>query len=609
MQPYQDPFKRTKEAFNAGEIAKNIDFGNEKLTNYKVNKLVNPAIEKVRKASSVKPIFEPKIEDLAPIYAYWPMLDNKARKMTLDNYRLEAAKINLAIEEMNIEIDTYNAQVRLFCAGELTEIQKTFSDLFLKNIKEAERKKKNGQSNPKFSSSEYNQLVEAFNNERGMLVEKRKEQTLKYATFQHFDAILHLYSKQLAKFTTEYIKLATTELQTVRPVEINAEYIRSLERNLSDDTFVYSLPVCNATIRRQRKILEKVGILTNYKFQGHLRGVKMNISSKILVLFDAKTGKYTNAENQSVSPETWKEFPHENKVLQELSITINKTENSKADFPVLGTASPDLSFVFYGNIPAQGEKSKLGGGEKSVKVSETLSEKLQELTLADTNFAARLANGEYFNHKRIDKVHLYQEATYGTLIREEFLQVIKHEFFKNLSKIYRQSTPFAGSYQKAMNEFEDRFYVNNGNGKFLVRKEVMVDMLQKYLWMVNKANNWFAKTGFTRPLNPHDYLDRTRTHKKEIGFDYLQKAHAKHLKELENKPLQAKKAAKNAELRKKQIDYATRFNQKMNAFKANRITVDELIDYVDKNLPPVFMQNLSDMLIKEMSYSQSKYDC
>ncbi len=231
---------------------------------------------------------------------------------------------------------------------------------------------------------------------------------------------------------------------------------------------------------------------------------------------------------------------------------------------------------------------------ETVKVSETLSEKLQDITLSDSNLATRLADGEFFSHKRLDKVHLYKEATYGTLVREEFLQVIKHEFFKNLSKIYRQSTPYAGSYQKAMNAFEERFWVNNGTGKFLVRKEVMVDMLQKYLWMVNKAQRWFVKTGI-RPLNPHDYLDPTRSHKKEIGFDYLQKSYSKHLKELENKPLQAKKAAKNAEL--------------LNAFKANRITVDELIDYVDKNLPPVFLQNLSDMLVKEMSFSQNKYDC
>lgn len=571
-------------------------FGSDPNQRFANSKAAKTVVAKTPQQRILKPVFEPTIQDLAPLYCVWPMLDNKARKMTMDNYRLEKAKYNLAIEDLNLEIEKYNAQVEIFCAGELNEVQKTFPDLWLKNIAFQEKRNRR-----KFDAKEYNILVEDFNNERGMLLKKRNESKERYQLDAHFESILQLYSKQLTKFTSEYMKLAISEPSRVRPVEINSEHQTSLERNLDNETFVYSLPVCKATARNNRKKLEKMGILHSYQFQGHTRGVKMHISSKILVLFDAKTGKYTNADNQAVSPQTCKEFTDKNKVLLEQSITIDKNEK-------LGTATPDLSFVFYGNILAQDEKTKLGGREKTVKVSETLSEKLQDITLADTNLATRLANGEFHNHKRIDKAILYQECYNGTLLREEFLQVIKNEFFKNLSKIYRQSTPYAGSWQKAMNEFDDRFMASNGNGKFLVRKEVMVDTLQQYLWMVNKAHNWFTKTGI-RPLNPHDYLDQTRNHKKEIGFDYLKKAHAKHLKELETKPLQAKKAAKNAALRKLVIDNDKKLNQKWNDFDKNRITVDELIDYVDKNLPPAFMQTLSDRLLKKYAANQSKYDC
>jgi hypothetical protein len=592
---------RTNTHISAGDIAKSIVVGNQALTNHIVKQIANPAPKKIKVLRTNKCVFEQTEADLKPLQAYWPMMDKKARRMTMDNYRLEVAKKNNAIEAINTEIEKYNAQVEIFCAGELNEVQKAFAPLFLKNIALEEKK-------CKYEPFEYNQLVEEFNQEKGgLLIKKRKLDTIKYASEIVFENILHLYEKQLTKFTTEYIKFGSVTLKDVIAAEINSYHVTALERDLDDQTFVYSLNVCHATVRNHRKKLEKAGILTNYEFRGHKKGVKMHISNKILVLFDAKTGKYTNAENQSLTPETCKKFTDKDKALLEQSITIDKTENRKTDFPDLGTASPDLSFVFYGNIPAQDEKSKLGGRAENVKVSGSLSEKLQNITLSDTNLAQRLAGGEFFNHQRIDKVHLYQEAQNGTMIREEFLQVIKHEFFKNLSKIYRQSTPFAGSWQKAMNAFDDRFYATNSNGKFLVHKEVMVNILQKYLWMVNKAQRWFAKTGI-RPLNPHDYLDRTRSHKKEIGFDYLEKAYAKHLKELETKPLKAKNAAKNAALRKQAINYNTKFIQKMNAFKKHRITLDELIDYVDKNLPQAFLQTLSDNLIKEMSY-QNQYDC
>lgn len=583
MQP-----KRTNTSLAVGSLFSAHIFGGATPISLKSSFTTKP--KRVPATREDKVTFTSLTENVTPVLAVLPFLNSTAFAETMDNYRLYIAHYNMLVRETNDLIAKENAQIEILQSqNKLTEVQKAFSAIFYKR-------------NSRLKAKEFNQLADQFNSERGLTIQKKKFRTVKYASEIVFQQMLHLYCGDLAKFSTEYEKLGVNELSPVRQMDTNAQRIYNLKRN-----GVSSIDVCKATIRNHRAILEEAGVLVDYLYQGHKIGVKQQINSQILVVFDAKTKILTFPENQRFISPRCKEFKDNNEVTRTI-ITINKTENRKSDFPDLGTATPDLSFVFYKNIPAQDEKSKLGGGAKNVKVSETLSEKLLEITLADTNFATRLANGEFFNHKRIDKVHLYKEATYGTLIREEFLQVIKHEFFKNLSKIYRQFTPYAGSYQKAMNEFEDRFYVNNGNGKFLVRKEVMVDMLQKYLWMVNKANNWFVKTGI-RPLNPHDYLDKTRSHKKEIGFDYLQKSYAKHLKELENKPLQAKKAAKNAELRKKVIDYTTKFNQKMNAFKANRITVDELIEYVDKNLPPVFMQNLSDMLVKEMSYSQSKYDC
>ena len=574
---------RTNTAIPIGDLFSAHIFGGATPISQKSSFNTKP--KRVPATRQEKVTFNSLTENVTPVCAVWPFLNSTAFAETMDNYRLYIAHYNQMVKEENTIIAKQNAQID---KKQFSEVQKQFSAIFYK---------RNFGLKPK----EFNLLADEFNAQRGLTIEKKKYRTVKYASEIMFQQMVYSYSVQLNKASSEYQKLGVNELTAIRQMELNAHHITNLQRN-----GVSSIDVCRATVRNHRAILEEAGVLVDYLYRGHKTGVKSHINSQILVVFDAKTQNLTTPENQRFTPPKRKEFTDNNEDTRTI-ITIDKTENRKTDFPDLGTASPDLSFVFYGNIPAQDEKSKLGGRAKNVKVSETLSEKLMEITLADTNFAKRLANGEYFNHQRIDKKHLYDEAHHGTLTRDEMLEVVTHEFFKNLSKIYRQSTPFAGTYQKAINAFQDRFMATNGNGKFLVHKTVMVDILQKYLWMVNKAHRWFAKTGI-RPLNPHDYLDRTRSHKKEIGFDYLEKAYAKHLKELETKPIQAKKAAKNAALRKKAIDYSNRFTQKMNAFKRNRITLDELIDYVDKNLPQVFMQNLSDILIKEMS-SQNQYDC
>ncbi len=520
--------------------------------------------------------------------------------MTLDNYRLQVAKENNLIKEVNNEINSYNAKVELFCAGKLDDIQKEYPKLFLKNIKLKESK-------VKFEPQDYNTLVEEFNNERGMLLKKRKLQTIKPPTFLHFEAILHLYGKQLSKYTEQYIKAATTEFKPVRPVDINTYHIAALERSLDNETFVYSLPVSNATIRNNRNKLERAGILTNYKFRGHKKGVKMHISPKILVLFDAKTGKYTNAENQALTSQTCKKFTDKNKVnTRTLKSNINKKKNGQADFSEKGTASPDFSFVFYKNIPEQDEKSKLGGARENVKVSKNLSEKLENSIMHPQDFALRLAAGEFSNYNRIDKRILYQESSKGTMSRVDFKELIIQEFFKNAAKLYRTSTPFAGSWKKAINAYMDKmFIVNNGGGQtWLNSKEMMVDKLQELLWRLNSAHKWFLKTK-VKPLYPSDYFDFTRKDKKEIGFEYTAKKYKEHLKYIENKPKLAKAVAKKAEIRAKNVNHSKKFEQKMNSFMRNRIQLPELIEYVDSNLPPNYLQKLSDYLLK----IQTQYTC
>lgn len=587
---------RTNQAQSFGSLYQANIFGNP--ANVPANAKPTYQSKKTPVKRPEKVIFEEDIKELEPLQACWPVLNREARAMTMENFRLEKAIHNNKVEALNEEIAKYNAQVDIFCAGELNEVQKQFPALFLKNIKTTEKKKK-------YEAKEYNILVEEFNKERGMLLKKRKEETLKYASEQVYDNFLHLYAKQLAQYTKEYMKLDISEPSTVRPFDANSYHVTALERSNDTETFVYSLPVCTATVRNHRRKLERAAFFTHYCFSGHKKGVKMHFSSKILVLFDAKTGKYTNAENQAVTPRTSKEFTDKNKAITRTLIKVNKTENGQADFPVLGTPSADFPFIFYKSIQAQDEKSKLGGAAANVKVSEKRTEFLRNHTLADQNLAVRLASGEFHNYKHIDFEALDKEAYAGTLSRPEKMELVKHEFFKHLSRIYRGSTPYAGTYQKALKEFEDQFYVSNGNGKFLISKSMMVDKLREWVWRIDSAQRWFLKTGI-RPLNPHDYLDTTRTDKKEIGFWYTKKAWLKHLKEKEKQPAKAALMKKNAAIRKAKINYSNKYHVQESRFFNDKITIEELITYVKDNLPANYLAQVTNSIQKRATI---KYAC
>lgn len=542
-------------------------------------------------------VFNELVEEHKPIIAALPYIDSQARAMTMDNYRKYVSDYNKKLTAQNLEIKDYNTSVRLYKREnkeKLTEVQKQFSNLFIiKNFKK--------------TAIEFNPLAEEFNKEYGLLIEKKKFVTIKYATELIFQQILFLYSMELAKYTNEYIKVSIQIPKPLRQISINSWKIANFKRN-----DILAIDVCNATIRNHRSRLEESGILLDYLFRGHKAAVKMNINSQILVVFDAATGKYSNAENQLLTSETHKELANKDEATRTYINNIKKRENDKIDFLDLGTASPGLSICFLQEHPVQCEKVKTGGGKKNVKLS-SKSEKLDNLILHPQQLAEDLAAGNFNNYKRIDKRVLYDEAVNGTIDRERFKELIIQEFFCNAAKLYRIKTVFIGSWKKAINSYlENLFFVNNGNEISLYKKELMVDKLQEMLWRLNNAQKWFSKAKIN-PLFPSFYFDFNRTDKKEIGFEYTKIAYKNHLKYIENKPKLAKAEKKKAELRKKTINYSKIYDQKINLFFKNRIELDDLIEYVSGNLPAQFLEKLNETIIKfshqNILNNNSKFYC
>ncbi|MBB1194835.1 hypothetical protein DNC80_14285 [Flavobacterium sp. SOK18b] len=576
---------RTNQLQSIGSLFQANIFGNHANVPVSVKPKPKPKNTPITRQEIVT--FNQLTENVKPVMAVYPFINTSAFAMTMDNYRIYIANYNEMVAEINLEIDKYNATVTAYRSkNALNDVQKEFSRIFITR----HRNKK---------AKEYNELVAEFNIDRGLVIEKRKHLTVKYASEIVFQQMIYLYSLQLQKTSSEYLKLGIIDATPVRQMEINSHHITNLKRNGE-----YSINVCNATIRNHRQRLEEAGVFVDYLFRGHKTGLKMHISSHILVVFDAKTQILTDTDNQHVMSQRRKDFKDNNEATRTINTNINKRENGQADFQILGTPTAGLLSSFYRNIPKQDENSKLGGGARNVKVSNNLSDKLENSIMHNQEFAQRLSNGDFNNYNRIDKRILYKEASYGTMNREDFKTLIIQEFFKNASKLYRGTTPFVGSWKKAINSYTEKlFVVNNGNIS-LYNKELMVDKLDEMLWRVNNAQKWFTKTGIT-PLYPSDYFDFTRKEKKEIGFEYTKKSWTNHLKYLENKPKIEKTAKKKAEIRTQNINHAKKFDIKLNAFFKNRIELAELIEYVDKNLPTNYLQKLSDSLLK----IQTKYTC
>lgn len=525
------------------------------------------------------------------IVATYPYIDVDAMAATMQNYRNHITAYNEKVKTYNAEVARHNEAVKTYRAeNTLTEVQIQFSSLFYKK-------------NRNKRTAEYNRLADAFNEQYGLLVERKRLQSVKYATEFVFQQILYYYSTQLARISGQLMKLGGGTAKPLPAAEINAFEITDLRRGEAK-----SLAVCSATVRNHRERLEEAGVLDTYEFRGHKRAVKMKINTNILVVFDAKTRQLTGAENQTLTPETCKEFENTKEVTRPIKSNIKNRENGKTDFQEKGTApappAPDGSFVFYKNIPKQGADSTGPAAPENVKVSP--SDKLLAQIQHPQELANRLADGEFVNYSPIDIRILQREAYDGTLTKDQFAELLIQDFFKSSARLWRASSPYPGSWKKAINAWmENRFWMRNQSGEWLYHKQLMVKLIQEYRWRITNAEKWFRKTGI-KPLYPGDYFDFSRKRKEELGFEYTKTAWERHLKYLEQKPKKVAAGKREAEKRAVRIDYSKRFQNQLNRFFRGRISFEALHDYVVNNLPKQYHERLAETVLT-ISVTKTNY--
>jgi hypothetical protein len=515
------------------------------------------------------------------IMAVYPAIVVEAFAVTMDNYRSYIHAYNFKTEAENELTEIHNATVRTFLKENvLTETQKAFSEVFLHKSKS-------------LSPRAYNENADAFMKDYGLILEKKKIQLVKYATELVFQNLLHLYNSQLMKRNEQYMKLGVTAIRPIQEFKINSFLVTELKRN-----GINSIDLCKKTVRNHRQRLEECGVFIEYAFKGQNRPVEVHINPEILTVLDLKTSKLTGLENQRVSPVDEKILLDNNESTRTSLKEYQRNENVKnisldKEFPAV---TP--SYLFFTGTPSSNEQNPAeGGAAKSVKVSQTLSEKLQNLIIHPQELAVSLANKEYNNYTPIDIRILFKEAYHGTMLKEDFRELIIQDFFKTVSKIYKNSTPYTGSWKKAIN-----FYMLN---KFIAftgdafNKQSIVDDVQQLRWRIEWARKWYVKNHEVSPLFPSDYFDMTRKTSKEVGFEYTKVKWGEHLQGKAKYEALKKKQEANAVRRKETINHSKKYENEISRFFKNKITLPQLFDYVQNNLPKEFLEKLPQKIVEK----------
>lgn len=524
------------------------------------------------------------------IIAIYPAIIEEAFSDTMDNYRKYIASYNFKTRAENELIQAHNHSVKEFCkSNALTQIQTEYKRLFLLH------NEKN--CNPR----NYNEEVTQFCTDYGIIVEKRKIQTVKYATEVVFQNLLHLYNSQLMKRNEKFIKGGITSKRPIEEFKINSFLVTQLKRNE-----VSSIAICSKTVRNHRKRLEEAGVFVEYHFAGRNRPVEVHINPEILVILDVFTSKLKRSENKELRLTFWNVLPDNNESTRTFINEDKKNENVENNSQGIRSSSEALtpSHLFFTGTHTSKEAICTRGarGESQTK-EKTLSDKLQELILHPQELAVNLANGDYHDYKPIDIRYLYKEAFSGTLTNEEFRELAIQDFFKSISKIYKSSTPFAGSYKKAINlYYQNKWIAFTGNS---FNKSVLVDEISQMRWRTEWARKWFVKNEFT-PLFPYQYFDMTRKTSKEVGFEYTKAKWNEHLTAIAKYDALKKKQQTSAKKRKETINHSKKCENALNRFFKNKLTYSQLFDYVEQNLPTQFLEKLPDLILKKSLKANEK---
>ena len=275
----------------------------------------------------------------------------------------------------------------------------------------------------------------------------------------------------------------------------------------------------------------------------------------------------TSTKKNNIKTREVNNLPVANFHKDSLSNKNTTTQGGKYENTKKGKRNSDLSQEFNAN-------------------SEFLKQRIQEQNKLAADFEAK----KHKNTPTLPVNVLQQEAGAGTLSREEFKTLLIQDFFIYSSKLWANSTPYAGSFIKAMRMFEENeFQSPNGS---LYHKDTMLKSIIKYRWMVDRAASWLKNHG-KYTLYPHLYFDFTRTEKHEGGFWHWSNRYEN--QQARKKKVQNNKVSLVAKGKVRKSDHRKAVKH-INKYLNKKMNLTELQEYIAANLPNKFTEKLGLML-------------
>jgi len=508
----------------------------------------------------------------SPDYFNYPYIDGQSFNMAMINYCQKVFEYNNWVEKENKAVKSYNNLVaaQLEATPPTDKLLVTVGD-FLNRI-------------VSLPTKEYNSAVEAFNTKYSPLATKKTTTTIKPVTEMIFRVILVFYTQQLKQRNLTRMELGQSCAGTLPQAQLN-----SYEIGMHKLNEIPRLNMNKRTIQRHLKRLLEAEILVGYVFKGTKRPTVAYISNEILLVKDSQESLKTFTENQpfTLLPTTsCRNINHVTSTLKNNIKTREVNSLSAANFHKDSLSNKNTTKLDgkYGN-------TKKGSRNLDAKQKfNANSEFLKQRILEQNKLAAEISAKKHTNTPTLPVHVLQQEAESGTLSREEFKTLLIQDFFIYSSKLWNNSTPYTGSFIKAMRTFEDNEF-QSPNGA-VYHKDTMLKSIIKYRWMVDRAASWLKNHG-KYTLYPHLYFDFTRTEKHEGGFWHWSNRYNN--QQARKKTAQNNKVSQVAKGKARKKDHRKAVAA-INKYLKNKINLTELQEYISVNLPNKFTKKLALMI-------------
>ena len=543
----------------------------------------------------------PKGINMAMRLAYLPFITKECHAHSMNNFRRFVAFYNAAVRDTNMATRKHNSAVR----AHLQTIQDPVVHRYIALFEERSEE---------LGVWEYNQAAMEACSKYGLIITLKKVQTVKPATEQYFSLFLYEYSTQVNDSTNRRIKYYPTKtLRPLPPMDLNSRSITRIKRPelcADGEPDVYSLPVCKDSVINHRNRLQEAGILINYCFRGSYRGVHVQINPHILVFFDAETEKLTGTVNQYIANDRAEVF---NNVLVSTRPS-KRVEKSKPGKPICVDKVSAEPTAFTLQEQPRGdiyqitrfcriEKSSPGGAAEMLNVEENKhSAALKDLIIDPDELCQGLASGKYDDYKPLDQVVFDIEAfKNGTLTNEEFVTVWVQNFLKlTAARLYRgRRDNYPGAWY---NTYTHLITQLSKNGKYQ-SKYNMATWYPEYTWRIGWAAKWFERESrkakkLISPDHPSRYFNVYRKGRACVGFAYTgQKWKERELKADPEKKLKLQADKEALKIKARSSD-TRKFEAKIQDHFIGKITMDQLFDYLDKNLPQQYMVKAMEAISK-----------